>query len=361
MTGRGICYSGYLDSLSWILVPAQKCRNPVILSLKLRQHMMELLSRDRPPGFSQEGAILASLLLGYRDGIGEDLQQQFTRSGAMHILAISGLHVGILYLIPAVLIGKIRRPFSLKVSASVFSLLLLWSYALLTGLSPSVIRAAGMCSIYGVAKLSGRRTGLLHLLSMAAFIMVIIRPSMIFEAGFQLSFSAVTGIALFYQRLKSLFNFSYLLPRWCWKMTSLSLSAQAGTAPLVIYHFHEYPAYSLLSNLLVIPLATMILYSGILFFSLSWVPVLSGFLSMLLHCLCRMLNAVTEYISRLPGASFGDLSLCVIQVLILYFLMLFLALYLRRRHVRFLMAIILSAAIFFAVSCCMKIRGFNGP
>jgi competence protein ComEC len=239
--------------------------------------------------------------------------------------------------------------------------LLLWSYALLTGLSPSVIRAAGMCSIHGVARLARRKTSLLHLLSLSAMIMVITRPPVIFEAGFQLSFAAVAGIALFYPRLKGLVHFSLWLPQWCWKMTALSLSAQAGTFPLVIYHFREYPCYSLLSNLPVIPLTVLILYSGALFFSLSWIPGISGLLSVVLHYLCRILNVITGFTSRLPWSVTGELSITPGQVLVLYCMILLTALYAEYRRVRTLMALILSVIMMLAISGCLKYRELTGP
>ena len=361
LAGRGIYYTGYLDSLSWMLIPGRESMDPRILALNLRRSMMGLLLRERPPGFNEEGAILASLLAGYRGGLGDDLKQQFIRSGSMHILAISGLHVGILYLIPALIIRHIRRHFLLRVIASVLSLLLLWGYALLTGMSPSVSRAAGMCSLHAVARLTGRKASLLHLLSLAALIMILLRPPLIFEAGFQLSFSAVTGIALFHRRLANLVTFPGRLLRWCWKMSSLSLSAQIGTAPLVIYHFHGYPNYSLLSNFLVVPLAALILYNGILFFSLSWIPVLSGFLSLSLHYLGRILNTVTGIAGQLPGAFSGELSISLIEVILIYILIFFIYLFIHYRDTRIIMAVLLSMVLLLSVSSCLKYRELRRP
>ena len=378
LAGKGILYTTFIDSLSWRVVEAEEWPpgwmaeresrwmsgpdiSPGIKALNLRRAMSQLLAGKLPPGTGEEGAILSSLLLGYRGGLPDDLNEQFRRSGSMHILAISGLHVGILYFLPFMMIRKIRRPLSLRAFLSVVLLVFLWAYALLVGMSPSVSRAAGMCTIYGLAGFSNRRVSMVQVMSLAALVMILVRPAMIFEAGFQLSFLALTGIAMFYQRLYGLFTFNRIITipgiilKWAWRMTSLSLSAQIGTAPLVIYHFGQYPAYSLLSNLVVVPLTMLILYNGILFFGLLWVPSLTGILSFTLYKLACMLNEFTALVARFPGAMLpgtpwatGGLTelwfpgISILQVLLVYSLIFFTWLFLEKKNTFSLMAILFS-------------------
>ena len=193
--GKGVAYHLYLDSTSWITSPAYTVRGLQIRSKGIRHTLMDRI--DRSIEGRDEKAILYSLLLGYRAELGQDVKQQFIRSGSMHILAVSGLHVGILYILPAFLIGKIRGSMAGRLLATLVLLMLLWSYAMLTGLSPSVVRAVTMCSVHRIAILTGRKTGIFHVLSLTAFVMVLSRPAIIFEVGFQLSFAAMAGIAGF--------------------------------------------------------------------------------------------------------------------------------------------------------------------
>jgi competence protein ComEC len=156
--GKGVFYHLYLDSASWVPSPAHTARGLQIRSKRIRRTLMDRI--DRCIEGPDERAILYSLLLGYRAELGQEVKQQFVRSGSMHILAVSGLHVGILYLLPALLIRKIRGSVTGRLLATLALLALLWSYAMLTGLSPSVVRAVTMCSVHRVAILTGRRTGI---------------------------------------------------------------------------------------------------------------------------------------------------------------------------------------------------------
>ncbi|MCK5464005.1 MAG: ComEC family competence protein [Bacteroidales bacterium] len=339
MAGKGVYYTAYLDSLSWMLLPDQGYAGLRILARNRRRSMMDFLSASAPSGHVREKAILNALLLGYRPDLDEGQKEQFARSGSMHILAVSGLHVGILYMVPALLIRRVRRYRLLRIMLVFLVMILLWMYAMLTGLSPSVTRAVAMCCIHAAASLANRRTGLLHVLSLTAFIMVMVRPSIVFEAGFQLSFAAVSGIILVYGRLSGVLRFPDWVRAKCWQMCSLSIAAQLGTAPLVIYYFHQYPNYALLSNLVVIPLATLILFSGALFFGLSWIPPVSGILSTILVFISRLLDEFTSFISRCPGACSENLSLSVFQVIILYGVIILLYLYMERRKAGILMGI----------------------
>jgi len=366
LADRGIYYTSWLDSLSWNYdsIPAAQrgaLISPRITVLNLRGKMIHKLG---------DKAIPASILLGYRGGLTAEIKTAFRRSGSMHILAISGLHVGILYFLPFLLIRRIRRPQFLRISFSLLLLVLLWSYAFLTGLSASVSRAAGMCSLFGLASISGRRISHLQVISLSAFSMLLVRPTMLFEAGFQLSFLAISGIAMFYRRLFELFSFkrcriklrgrTYSLPgvimKWLWRMTCLSVSAQAGTAPLVILHFGEYPVYSFICNLVAVPLATLILYNGVLFFSLSWLPGTTNVFSFILSRLGELLEWFTGSIASLPGAVIGGVGsaiseISILQVALLYVIILSVYLYLERRSPASMLALPLTALLFLLASC----------
>jgi competence protein ComEC len=364
LAGRGIYYTCWLDSLSWSIPgsPGRKGRqafSPGILALNLRRSLVRKLGGE---------PVLSAILLGDRGGLKPGLKEDFRRSGSMHILAISGLHVGILVFLPFLLIRRIRRPRYLKASLTFLLLLMLWSYALLAGMSASVSRAAGMCSIYGLAGLTGRRISLLQVLSLAAFTMLLVRPSMLFEAGFQLSFAAISGIAMFFKKLEKLICFARwpVIPatilRGGWRITCLSLAAQAGTAPLVVYHFGEYPVYALITNLAAVPLATLILYNGILFFSLSWMPGPGAVLRSTLRVLGDALEGFTGMMSSLPGAVAGGPALedmSALQVALVYLLLIFIHRYLEKRSPAAMLAIPVPLLLWLLLSCFNVVGRFT--
>lgn len=369
LAGRGVAFSVYLDSTDW--EPVQGIHHSIrTISLTVRRSMISRLDMELPNTDKGEMAILASLLVGYRGDLGPETREQFIRSGSMHILAISGLHVGILYFIPFFLVRKIRRPLLLRIICSILVLLLLWSYALITGMSSSVTRAAGMCSLYEVSRLTGRRTIIIQVMSIAALFMVLMRPAIVFESGFQLSFMAMAGIGMFFRRLSSLlpdrqselkikgyrFGFHGRFLKWCWKLTCISFSAQLGTAPLVIFHFGQYPSFSIPGNLIILPMAGAILYCGMLFFCLAWVPALAGGLSGILYHLARGINLVTGTIAGLPCASIGGMDLSSLQVFLLYILILLFYLYLEKRHIKLLMAILTAVILMSSLSSFQMFR-----
>jgi competence protein ComEC len=350
--GNGVYYHLYLDSISWAPAGTHTSRGLVIRAKWLRRVLVERITRniDGP----DERAILFALLLGYRAGMPEDVRTHFVRSGSMHILAVSGLHVGILYIIPAFLISRIRRNVAGRLMATLVLMALLWCYALLTGLSPSVVRAVTMCSIHRTSRLMGRKAGIFHVLSLTAFIMVWARPAIIFMTGFQLSFAAVAGIAGFHKPLSMLIPVKGWLARRTWQLATVSLAAQLATAPLSIYYFHQFSPVSVISSMAVVPLAAVILFVGLAFIILSTMGLYP--LSGLLEWLTAGLAWVTRLAGRIPGGFVEDLNLLPVQVLLLYLTLFLACLFLRRRRVWLLQGLMVTTACLLLVSCIREYR-----
>jgi competence protein ComEC len=350
--GNGVPHRLYLDSASWAPAMAHVTGGWEIRSKRLRHALVERITRNIEG--RDERAILYALLLGYRAGLPEDVARHFVRSGSMHILAVSGLHVGILYIIPAFLIGRIRSALVARLMATLLLLALLWSYALLTGLSPSVVRAVTMCSIHRAAVLMGRRTGIFHVLSLTAFSMVLARPAIIFMTGFQLSFAAVAGIAGFQRPFFALLPVKGWLARRAWQLATVSISAQLATAPLSVYYFNQLSPVSVLSSMAVIPLATLILFVGLAFIALSsvgWYP-LSG----LLEWLAAGLSWITRLAGRIPGGFVEHINLLPVQVLLLYLALILACLFLRCRRVLLMQGLMVTAACLLGVSGIRECR-----
>lgn len=220
-------------------------------------------------------SIAISMILGDRSALDADTRSDFALTGAAHVLAISGLHVGLIFGILLWLwqwaIGKNRY----KWIRFLLILLVLWLYALLTGLSPSVLRATVMFSFI-LAGMSLKEKGyVLNSLAASAFVLLLVNPGIIFNAGFWLSYSAVVGIVLLYPKIYALVSIKPGLRHFLWQLLVVSFCAQVATLPITIFLFHQTPVMGLLTNLIVVPLASTVLYSGLLYLLLSWVPIVS--------------------------------------------------------------------------------------
>ena len=348
--GKGIGYHVFLDSFSWTPSPGHAGRGLKIRAKRLRLWLIDRM--EEKIGGREEKAILYALLLGYRAEIGPDIRRQFARSGSMHILAVSGLHVGILYLLPSLLIRRTRG--GLRTWTTGILLAGLWGYALLTGFSPSVVRAVTMCTIHRIAVLAGRKAGLYHVLTMTALGMVIARPGILFEAGFQLSFVAVAGIAGFMEPFSKVFRARGWFLSKVWQLVCVSMAAQLATAPLAMYYFHQFSHVFLLSNLVIIPLVTVILYVGLAFMGLALLGLYP--LAGLLEKLAFLMHWITGQISSIPGAFSQHISLLPMQVLLLYVGVISLGFYFSTRKPLILQTMLAAMALFLLVSGIREYR-----
>ncbi|MGM0668057.1 MAG: ComEC/Rec2 family competence protein, partial [Bacteroidota bacterium] len=243
------------------------------LGLRLRKNLLSGLEKNLDDQKSL--AVVSAMCLGYRELLDDDIKDVFRKSGIMHIMAVSGLHVGIISMVILTLlkISRIRSGF-VKL---LISLLLIWTYALVTGLSPSVTRASIMFSFLNTGYLINRQVKPVNSVMASAFLILVIRPDMIYEASFLLSYSAVILIVVNYRKMVALLNFRGRILNYVWKMIVISLLAQAGTIPFVALFFGKIPLLSLVSNLFAIPLATIILLSGfalVLFASIPFIPLI---------------------------------------------------------------------------------------
>ena len=268
----------------------------------------KLLERYQGFNASEDAyAVLAAMTLGDKSAQTQELRETYAVSGAYHILALSGLHVGIVYmLITLLMLG--RRHFWLS---QVLTVAAIWAFAMLTGLSPSVTRAATMISLYAVFANRGGKTSALNVLCFAAIVMLVADTQTLFNVSFQLSFAAVFAILLFLPLLREFYQPHNVIMRWVWNIGLLSLCAQLGVAPLIAYYFGRFSTYFLLTNFLVIPTATLILYGALL--SLLFPPA-----SIVLIQTVKAMNGGLRIIASLPGASIEGLSPTPLQVALIY-------------------------------------------
>jgi competence protein ComEC len=250
----------------------------------------------------EAAGLLESVLLGYRRDISREDREAFAKTGTLHVLAVSGLHVGIIYAIllwlSTVILGK-SRPL-LRV-ASITAVL--WTYALLTGLSPSVTRAVLMFSIMLLGMAFKQHNISLNTLCAAGFLMLCFYPAWLFEAGFLLSFTAVAGILLFYPVMEGWWQPKRKIFRFIWQLLLVTLAAQLGTLAVSLYAFHQFPVWFLPSNLVVIPAITLFLILGLLALSVGWIPFVGAACWALLDGFGHALLQLVRMMAALPHAT----------------------------------------------------------
>ncbi|HEX5171246.1 MAG TPA: ComEC/Rec2 family competence protein, partial [Cyclobacteriaceae bacterium] len=277
----------------------------------------------------------------------DELLGAYASSGAIHVLAVSGLHIGILYAVITFVFGPLRRYSRGKWVLAGVSLLCLWSYAFITGMSPSVLRAVTMFTFVSLAEVSNRRSNIYNTLALSAFCLLLYDPYFIMSVGFQLSYLAVLGIVYLYPRLIFLWTPpSWLIPAW--KITCVSVSAQLATFPLGLLYFHQFPVYFLVSNLFVIPLSFLVLVLGLIVLALNvFAPVVKP-LGVLLTYVIKAMNAGVLFTEQLPGSLIKGIHITTLQYWFLFGLVVTVLLIFRLRKYKILYAS-LALAICFSI------------
>ena len=306
-----------------IKVVAQSTPNMLIATAgRIRSQAVDIIDLQIPE--KRENSIIKALLLGIKDFIDDDTRHTYTSAGALHVLAVSGLHVGIIYLLLQMLVGKLaERGTWGKISFAVICISFIWMYAMITGLSPSVLRAATMFSLISLSKVMAKDSNVFNTLGIAGFILLLLDPYLIYSVSFQLSFAAVFGIVYFQPRLYRLLVFRSWIPDKAWAVTCVSISAQLATFPLSIFYFHQFPTYFLIANLVVIPGAFLLIIIGCcMMLTAELIPAISALLGRILYFLTWTMNECIAYIEHLPFSLvdwlyLDPLSLCMTYAIII--------------------------------------------
>lgn len=298
---QGIGGSGYVAADSWQVIGEKRGFSLLDFADDCRAYLLGIYRRMGLSG--DEFGMLAALTLGYKDALTPELRESFSTTGAMHVLAVSGLHVGIIYAvfgwILSLLLRHTKRSERLK---SALIIIFLWFYAFVTGLSPSVLRSTIMFSFMALAGIIGRKSQTYNTIFLSAFLLLLYKPTLLFDVGFELSYSAVVAIVYFQPKIVGLLHVRNRFLRWAWELTAVSLAAQIGTAPFSVYYFHQFPNYFLLSNFVVIPAATLILYGAVTLFATAWIPFVGAAVAWLLNWILKSMYFLITCIENLPHA-----------------------------------------------------------
>lgn len=254
----------------------------------LRMRLLRRLQRGPLP--AGEAAIAAAMTLGWRADLDAETQSAFRDAGIAHLLAVSGLHIGLVAAMLGVLCFWLPRERKGRTARGVVQLAGVWSFALLTGMAPSTMRAALMFSLFIISNIIGRRTPKLNLLAATAIVTLAVRPMLLFDVGWQLSYAAVAGILLARPVIM-------LWRNWLWQAAAVSASATLATLPVSLAVFNRLQPYFLIANVIIVPLAGVILA-----LSMAYLAVPCGFTAWLLHWPLAGANILTRWVSSLPGA-----------------------------------------------------------
>ncbi len=311
-----ISQQSYLQSDNWKIIENKSDNSLYTLANDIREYLINTLRNNHI--IDNQLGVASALILGYKNEIDAQLKSAYSNAGAMHVLAVSGLHVGVIYMIFNLLLKFLEKIKYGTVLKAIVILFILWFYALITGLSPSVLRASTMFSFVVVAKTTHRNSNFFNTLAASAFLLLIINPYLIMDVGFQLSYAAVAGIVLMQPWLSNLYESKYWLIQQIWNLTTVSIAAQIATFPIGLYYFHQFPNYFMLSNLLVIPLAILILYLGLAIFVTSFIPFVSEKLGWLLNKTISFLNYGVQQIDALPHSVSENIRFTLSDTLLIY-------------------------------------------
>jgi competence protein ComEC len=290
-------------------------------SSRVRNHLTEKLKSTLN---GEALGVAVALLLGDKQLLTNEVRSSFSNAGAMHVLAVSGLHVGIVLYILMFVLGKFTR-FISKRNAVLISIAIIWIYAAITGFSPSVLRASFMFSVLAIAQITGRNKNSINVLFFSAFVLLLFQPLWVYDIGFQLSYLAMTGIFVLYPLVSKLIYFKNKWLTKIWQGTAVGLSAQLFTVPLTLFYFHQFPNYFILTNIGMMVFAGAVLGLGLLFFVVSWSTFLAFIAGNLLKIgLIGMLFFV-QWIDGIPfsvatGFQLSFVLLCLIYTLLILFI-----------------------------------------
>ncbi len=297
-------------------------------------------------GFDTETlGVAAALVFGDKSMLDDEIKGAYSAAGATHVLAVSGLHVGIVYLIILLLLRRKNGGTFFWYHVLVL-IIALWFYALITGLSPSVQRAATMFSFMAVAKGFKRQSQIFNLLGASIVFLIIMNPLIVTEVGFQMSYLAVIGIVALFPWLSSLWVPKYKLLDGLWQITCVSMAAQLATGVLSFLYFRQFPSYFLVSNLFVIPLATVIVWIGAFTnLSLLFSTFVAKWLATGLHGVIWLLNTGVKWVETWPGSAFTAAHLTFLDATLFYLLLLGFMFWVHHRK-RFLVLLMQGILIF---------------
>lgn len=332
---KGITHQAYLSGSNTVMLAEKEGHFLTEYIYRAGNQITGILQKNITG--EKERGLAEAMLIGYKNDLDPSLVQSYTDTGVVHIIAISGMHLGLIYWLLNLLLRPLEKRKQVRWIKPVLIIGLLWIFSLMAGAQPSVLRSALMFTFIVLGESLSRKTSVYNSLAASAFLLLCINPFWLWDAGFQLSYLAVLSIIVFMRPVYNLLFIKNKLLDAVWKMNAVTIAAQILTVPVSIYHFHQFPNLFLLTNFVAVPLSSIILLGEILLCALSIVPYLSLHVGKLIVLLIRLMNAWIEHIASFPFATWADLEISSLQAALLYLMIIAAGWWMQYKSVRALM------------------------
>ena len=294
----------------------------------------------------KEAGVAEALLIGYRNDLDKDLVQAYSNTGVVHIIAISGLHLGMIYFVLMRFMNLFKNRNWSRWATPILILSVLWIFTFLAGAAPSILRSAVMFSFIVIGQTINRKSSIYNTLAASAFVMLCINPNYLFDIGFQLSYAAVVSLAAFAKPIHNWFYTKNKSLDFLWSLASVTLAAQVLTVPIIFYSFHQFPTLFLITNIFIVPLSTIILFAEILLLAISFIPVAASYAGIATGWLLHIMNSFIENINSLPIAVYGGIQISISETILLYAAIIALSLWLLNKNKALLFAGLAAVFVF---------------
>ena len=355
MERRGIRRQIYIPDDCWLQMSDRPHPGLRIKAERTRERLISIYRENHLEGDVLE--ILSALTLGYKKSLDSDVKQVFANTGAMHVLAVSGLHVGIVFMAFNTIFSFLKRRRRTRIIFLAGALAVLWGYAFLTGLSPSVQRAALMFSFAQIGLVMRRPVNIYNTISASAVMLLVVDPRLLSDAGFQLSYAAVLAIVYFQPKISAVISSRNKIFNYFFGLLSVSVAAQIGTAAISCYYFRQFPVWFWITNIVVIPAAFFLILLGACILIFSPLPLVSGFLASIASWIVETVVQLLHWIECLPGAVYDGFAFNQYSLAFSIFAILAMILFMESRNIRYAMAVLMSAGLFVFNASIMEWKG----
>lgn len=341
---KGVYHQLYVRSQKWRTVSRGNVNAIFQASYAIRDRLLSLFENNGLSG--REYAVISALLIGYTDKIDPELMKDYSGTGAIHILSVSGMHVGIVFVVMNLLLFFLDKNKYLLILKGLLLLAFVWFYAMITGLSPCILRAAATFSFIIIARVTRQRSNIYNTIAASILSLLIVDPYYLTDVGFQLSYLAVIGIVAIYEPIHNLWRPKYKLFEKIWALIAVSIAAQLATFPLAMLYFHQFPNYFLITNLVAVPISTLIIYFGMALIGLSFLPVIPVWLGKATSWLIWFMNTLLHRMEGMPYAVSRGLVINTGEMILLYAaIMLFFGWFMLKKTKMLKAALVILAAI----------------
>jgi competence protein ComEC len=282
----------------------------------VQSRIIDILRKNIPQ--KKECGLAEALLIGYKNDLDRSLLQAYSNTGVVHVVAISGLHLGLIFSILNYLCKPIKHSNRGRILRVVIILAGLWLFSLLAGGSPSVLRSAVMFSSIVIGEYFSKRPSIYNNLASSAFFLLCYDPYWLWDLGFILSYSALISIVLFMKSVYNVFIFKNKILDNIWKLNAVTIAAQILTMPVLLYYFKQFPNLFIITNFVAVPLSSIILLGELILCAIHFIQPAALLLGKLLLVLIKFLNDSVEYIDSLPYSTTNGLSINFLQMIVLY-------------------------------------------